>query len=191
MRKYFASSHLVLIIKLFLFPLDRPVLLHGVRRLWDGDHLRQRRLSKVNNNSFFSLSIIYQIAVSFSRVYCTACMKHLLCPTTYEQVLQEDPWECFLCKSRSFTTDTIVRPRANWKDKIINMFRTSCDSNVEHLVAKHNSKKRKIRVLSLFDGLGTGLHIEFTSPISFLLFYLVISSLVYFTLEDRCFQICF
>ncbi|KAG9435492.1 DNA methyltransferase 3 isoform X1 [Apis mellifera carnica] len=91
------------------------------------------------------------------RVYCTACMKHLLCPTTYEQVLQEDPWECFLCKSRSFTTDTIVRPRANWKDKIINMFRTSCDSNVEHLVAKHNSEKRKIRVLSLFDGLGTGL----------------------------------
>ena len=115
-------------------------------------------------------------------------MKHLLCPTTYEQVLQEDPWECFLCKSRSFTTDTIVRPRANWKDKIINMFRTSCDSNVEHLVAKHNSEKRKIRVLSLFDGLGTGLHIEFTTPISFLLFYLVISFLVYFTLEDRCFQ---
>ncbi|PBC27185.1 (cytosine-5)-methyltransferase [Apis cerana cerana] len=92
------------------------------------------------------------------RVYCTACMKHLLCPTTYEQVLQEDPWQCFLCtsKSRSFT-DTIVRPRTNWKDRIINMFRTNCESNVEHLVAKHNSKKRKIRVLSLFDGLGTGL----------------------------------
>lgn len=86
-------------------------------------------------------------------------MKHLLCPTTYEQVLQEDPWECFLCKSRSFT-DTIVRPRTNWKDKIINMFRTSCDSNAQHLVAKHNSEKRKIRVLSLFDGLGTGTRIH-------------------------------
>lgn len=90
-------------------------------------------------------------------------MKHLLCPTTYEQVLQEDPWECFLCTSsmpRSFT-DTIVRPRANWKERIINMFRTSCQSNGgRHLIAKHtHPERRKIRVLSLFDGLGTG-----TSP---------------------------
>ncbi|OAD62475.1 DNA (cytosine-5)-methyltransferase 3B [Eufriesea mexicana] len=91
------------------------------------------------------------------RVYCTACMKHLLCRTTYEQVLQEDPWECFLCasKSRSFP-DMIVRPRANWKDKIINMFRTNCNSNVQQLVER-NREKRKIRVLSLFDGLATGL----------------------------------
>lgn len=97
-------------------------------------------------------------------------MKHLLCPTTYEQVLQEDPWQCFLCtsKSRSFT-DTIVRPRTNWKDRIINMFRTSCESNVEHLVAKHNSEKRKIRVLSLFDGLGTGRQSFFTNFFTLLL----------------------
>ncbi|XP_076475736.1 DNA methyltransferase 3 isoform X3 [Bombus vancouverensis nearcticus] len=91
------------------------------------------------------------------RVYCTACMKHLLCPTTYEQVLQEDPWECFLCatnnKPRS-SFDSIIKPRANWKDKMINMFRTK--SNPQQLVKRYQEKK-KIRVLSLFDGLGTGL----------------------------------
>ncbi|XP_076760900.1 DNA methyltransferase 3 [Xylocopa sonorina] len=93
------------------------------------------------------------------RVYCTACMKHLLCPTTYEQMLRKDPWECFLCtqttnKPRSFP-DTIVVPRANWKEKIIDMFRTNCYSKVRHL--EPNQERRKIRVLSLFDGLGTGL----------------------------------
>ncbi|CAK9825723.1 DNA (cytosine-5)-methyltransferase 3B [Anthophora retusa] len=91
------------------------------------------------------------------RVYCTACMKHLLCPKTYEQVLQEDPWNCFLCRGqpRSFS-DAIVTPRTDWKDKIIDMFRTNCNSNgVQQL--ERNQPKRKIRVLSLFDGLSTGL----------------------------------
>ncbi|XP_071863421.1 DNA methyltransferase 3 isoform X2 [Bombus fervidus] len=93
------------------------------------------------------------------RVYCTACVKHLLCPTTYEQVLQEDPWECFLCATNNKlrpSFDSIIKPRANWKDKIINMFRTNCKSNPQQL-AKRNREKKKIRVLSLFDGLGTGL----------------------------------
>ncbi|XP_076176903.1 DNA methyltransferase 3 isoform X2 [Ptiloglossa arizonensis] len=90
------------------------------------------------------------------RVYCTACMKHLLCPRTYDEVLLEDPWECFLCQSRSSgSSDTIVRPRANWKDKIIDMFRTRCNSSAP--VAEHLDKRRRIRVLSLFDGLSTGL----------------------------------
>ncbi|XP_068971944.1 uncharacterized protein [Bombus flavifrons] len=93
------------------------------------------------------------------RVYCTACVKHLLCPTTYEQVLQEDPWECFLCATNNKprpSFDSIIKPRANWKDKMINMFRTNCKSNPQQLV-KRNREKKKIRVLSLFDGLGTGL----------------------------------
>ncbi|XP_043253455.1 DNA (cytosine-5)-methyltransferase 3B-like [Colletes gigas] len=90
------------------------------------------------------------------RVYCTACMKHLLCPTTYDEVLQEDPWECFLCQSRSGAfPDTIVKPRPNWKDKIIDMFRTS--SNPNEQVTECCDKRRSIRVLSLFDGLSTGL----------------------------------
>ncbi|XP_076394475.1 DNA methyltransferase 3 isoform X2 [Megachile rotundata] len=90
------------------------------------------------------------------RVYCTACMKHLLCPTTYEQVLQEDPWECFLCNGASRSvSDTIVRPRSNWKDKIIDMFRTVSNSVVRSV--QHSQHGRKIRVLSLFDGLSTGL----------------------------------
>ncbi|XP_033334169.2 DNA methyltransferase 3 isoform X1 [Megalopta genalis] len=91
------------------------------------------------------------------RVYCTACMKHLLCPATYEQVLLEDPWECFLCKARSGTVpDTVVRPRSNWKDKIIDMFRTSCNPSAR-VASKRDGKPRRIRVLSLFDGLSTGL----------------------------------
>lgn len=90
-------------------------------------------------------------------------MKHLLCPTTYEQVLQEDPWECFLCATNNKprpSFDSIIKPRANWKDKMINMFRTK--SNPQQLVKRYQEKK-KIRVLSLFDGLGTGAALRFYS----------------------------
>lgn len=106
----------------------------------------------------FSLFLFF-----FFRVYCTACMKHLLCPTTYDQVLQEDPWECFLCATNNKprpSFDSIIKPRANWKDKMINMFRTK--SNPQQLV-KRNREKKKIRVLSLFDGLGTGAALRFYS----------------------------
>ncbi|XP_076235873.1 DNA methyltransferase 3 [Calliopsis andreniformis] len=90
------------------------------------------------------------------RVYCTACMKHLLCPTTYEEVLLKDPWECFLCKSKAGVfSDTIVKPRPNWKNQIIDMFRTNSNSNTK--IVERCDQKRKIRVLSLFDGLSTGL----------------------------------
>lgn len=107
--------------------------------------------------------LCFSLFLFFFRVYCTACMKHLLCPTTYDQVLQEDPWECFLCATNNKprpSFDSIIKPRANWKDKMINMFRTK--SNPQQLV-KRNREKKKIRVLSLFDGLGTGAALRFYS----------------------------
>ncbi|XP_014478590.1 PREDICTED: uncharacterized protein LOC106746476 [Dinoponera quadriceps] len=94
------------------------------------------------------------------RVYCTACLKYLLCPEVYDQILLEDPWECFLCRDKSkLPVEGLVRPRNNWKETFLKMFRTSSVDYVSDKIKVVNSdgKKRGIRVLSLFDGLSTGL----------------------------------
>ncbi|XP_026671296.1 uncharacterized protein LOC108627172 isoform X2 [Ceratina calcarata] len=91
------------------------------------------------------------------RVYCAACVKHLLCPDTYREVLREDPWYCFLCKCEAKTPldpASILKPRIDWREKIIDVFRTN--SKACRLEPDGN-ERRKIRVLSLFDGLATGL----------------------------------
>ncbi|EZA48382.1 DNA (cytosine-5)-methyltransferase 3A [Ooceraea biroi] len=92
------------------------------------------------------------------RVYCTACLKYLICPKTYDDMLLEDPWECFLCRDESRQpANMLLQPRPDWKSKVTIMFRT-CNSTSDNVDLKsYQKKKRPIRVLSLFDGLSTGL----------------------------------
>ncbi|XP_011138454.1 uncharacterized protein LOC105182605 isoform X2 [Harpegnathos saltator] len=93
------------------------------------------------------------------RVFCTACLKYLLCPKVYDKMLLEDPWECFLCRDKStLPTEGLLRPRADWKEKFLGMFHTTSDPVFNSTnVVNNNGEKRGVRVLSLFDGLSTGL----------------------------------
>ncbi|EFN74862.1 DNA (cytosine-5)-methyltransferase 3A [Camponotus floridanus] len=92
------------------------------------------------------------------RVYCTACLKFLICPKAYDDMLSEDPWKCFLCRDESKQpANMLLHPRLDWKEKVSTMFRTasnpaSKDINFEN----YKNQKKPIRVLSLFDGLSTG-----------------------------------
>lgn len=83
-------------------------------------------------------------------------MKYLICPKDYDSMLTEDPWECFLCRDESRQpVNPVFRPRPDWKKKITGMFRTSSSISDDVNIAEY-SRKKPIRVLSLFDGLGTG-----------------------------------
>nr|ASM42032.1 Dnmt3b [Pogonomyrmex barbatus] len=91
------------------------------------------------------------------RVYCTACLKFLICPKSYDDMLLEDPWECFLCRDEAKQPmNMILRPRLNWKEKFTRMFHTASNitSNVD--IVNYKKDNRAVRVLSLFDGLSTG-----------------------------------
>lgn len=99
---------------------------------------------------------IYLVRYFHFSVYCTACMKYLLCPKEYDTMLAEDPWDCFLCRDESRQpVNPVLRPRPDWKKKITGMFRTS-NNVLDDVDIADYKKKRPIRVLSLFDGLGTG-----------------------------------
>ncbi|XP_012282161.1 DNA (cytosine-5)-methyltransferase 3A [Orussus abietinus] len=91
-----------------------------------------------------------------SRVYCTACLKYIICPQKYIYVLQKDPWRCFFCEEQPGLLEKgLVQPRADWKHRIKKMFQPNNSSDYEK-VPEYDEVKRKIRVLSLFDGLSTG-----------------------------------
>ncbi|XP_008204446.1 DNA (cytosine-5)-methyltransferase 3B isoform X1 [Nasonia vitripennis] len=96
-------------------------------------------------------------SMSCPRVFCTACIKYIICPEFYEDILLKHPWYCFLCDPSSISTNNVViKIRNDWRYKMISLYRINCDeeapSNLERL-----DRNRKIRVLSLFDGIGTGL----------------------------------
>lgn len=92
------------------------------------------------------------------RVYCTACIKYLVAPNFYNEILMQDPWMCFLCERAkdSSSTGGSLQPRCDWKDQVSQLFRTNRESVPEKLELYKNGK-RKLRVLSLFDGISAGL----------------------------------
>ncbi|KAL6437030.1 hypothetical protein ACFW04_004973 [Cataglyphis niger] len=92
------------------------------------------------------------------RVYCTACLKFLICPKSYEDMLLEDPWKCFLCRDESKQpANMLLRPRLDWNEKFSTMFRTASNpASYDINLVSYEMEKRPIRVLSLFDGLSTG-----------------------------------
>ncbi|XP_018313252.1 DNA methyltransferase 3 isoform X2 [Mycetomoellerius zeteki] len=91
------------------------------------------------------------------RVYCTACLKFLICPKSFDDMLLEDPWECFLCRDETKQPkDLILRPRVNWKEQFTKMFRTTSNFTNDVDIANLKKQNKAVRVLSLFDGLSTG-----------------------------------
>ncbi|XP_058794757.1 DNA (cytosine-5)-methyltransferase 3B-like isoform X2 [Phymastichus coffea] len=95
--------------------------------------------------------------VDCPRVFCTACIKYIICPEYYEEVLLRHPWYCFLCDQKSIEMkSSMMKVRKDWQARLISLYRINCSdfvpSNLQRLGCN-----RKIRVLSLFDGIGTGL----------------------------------
>ncbi|XP_015127121.2 DNA (cytosine-5)-methyltransferase 3B [Diachasma alloeum] len=92
-----------------------------------------------------------------SRVYCTACLKYLIAPDSYHEILKKQVWSCILCsESPDLTSNSLIKPRDDWKRKIQSMFSTNRHS-ISHYMQYYEKEKKKIRVLSLFDGISTGL----------------------------------
>lgn len=83
-------------------------------------------------------------------------MKNIICPNNYEEILMQHPWSCFLCKPNAKTLNKkIIKVREDWKTRILNIYKLEFD-NESSFKLEHSKSKKKIRVLSLFDGISTG-----------------------------------
>ncbi|GIY19748.1 hypothetical protein CEXT_622501 [Caerostris extrusa] len=87
------------------------------------------------------------------RSYCYDCITLLLSPADKEEILKTDPWNCFFCASNK-TNYGLLRIRKDWKKSMMRIFNLS--ENEEECPLLDFANKRPLRVLSLFDGIGTG-----------------------------------
>ncbi|CAN7939581.1 unnamed protein product [Ixodes hexagonus] len=89
------------------------------------------------------------------RCFCTGCIRRLVHRKELEKVLAASPWQCYLCSGRGAG---LLRCWPNWHQTVLRFFQPpepGCPT--PRLPAAH--QRRPIRVLSLFDGIGTGRYV--------------------------------
>ncbi|XP_028996256.1 DNA (cytosine-5)-methyltransferase 3A-like isoform X3 [Betta splendens] len=92
------------------------------------------------------------------RCFCVECVDLLVGAGSAAAAINEDPWNCYMCGPRS--TYGLLRRRDDWPCRLQHFFANNHEQDFEpaKLYPPVAAEKRKpIRVLSLFDGIATGL----------------------------------
>ncbi|XP_017310682.2 DNA (cytosine-5-)-methyltransferase 3 alpha a isoform X2 [Ictalurus punctatus] len=107
------------------------------------------------------------------RCFCVECVDLLVGTGSAQAAIKEDPWNCYMCSSKGVFG--MLRRRDDWTSRLQLFFANNHDQDfVSHAIPKHCStcvhqeppkiytpvaaeKRQPIRVLSLFDGIATGL----------------------------------
>ncbi|XP_071760134.1 DNA (cytosine-5)-methyltransferase 3A isoform X3 [Centroberyx gerrardi] len=92
------------------------------------------------------------------RCFCVECVDLLVGPGAAHAAIKEDPWNCYMCGQKGVFG--LLERRTDWPCRLQHFFANNHDQDFEppKLYAPVMAEKRKpIRVLSLFDGIATGL----------------------------------
>nr|XP_055042689.1 DNA (cytosine-5-)-methyltransferase 3 alpha a [Misgurnus anguillicaudatus] len=92
------------------------------------------------------------------RCFCVECVDLLVGAGSAQAAIQEDPWNCYMCSSRNVLG--LLRRRDDWTSRLQLFFANNHDQDFEppKLYPPVAAEKRQpVRVLSLFDGIATGL----------------------------------
>lgn len=92
------------------------------------------------------------------RCFCVECVDLLVGSGSAQAAIREDPWNCYMCCSRNVLG--LLKRRDDWSSRLQLFFANNHDQDFEppKLYSPVLAEKRQpIRVLSLFDGIATGL----------------------------------
>ncbi|XP_063040327.1 DNA (cytosine-5)-methyltransferase 3A-like isoform X2 [Engraulis encrasicolus] len=92
------------------------------------------------------------------RCFCVECVDLLVGPGAAQAAIKEDPWNCYMCGRTGLYG--LLERRKDWPCRLQLFFANNHDQDFEppKLYPPVMAEKRKpIRVLSLFDGIATGL----------------------------------
>ncbi|XP_033735640.1 DNA (cytosine-5)-methyltransferase 3A-like [Pecten maximus] len=89
------------------------------------------------------------------KAYCTECMELFLGEDTVAKIRKANEWQCFMCTQYSSTSHGCLHPHKDWQQRIIKLFDTGYRVTEPDLGYLSCENKHQIRVLSLFDGIGT------------------------------------
>ncbi|XP_017277036.1 DNA (cytosine-5)-methyltransferase 3A isoform X2 [Kryptolebias marmoratus] len=92
------------------------------------------------------------------RCFCVECVDLLVGPGAALAAIKEDPWNCYMCCPKGVFG--LLERRSDWPNRLQHFFANNHDQDFDppKLYPPVMVEKRKpIRVLSLFDGIATGL----------------------------------
>ncbi|XP_038585051.1 DNA (cytosine-5)-methyltransferase 3A isoform X4 [Micropterus salmoides] len=92
------------------------------------------------------------------RCFCVECVDLLVGQGAAHAAIKEDPWNCFMCGQKC-VFGLLVR-RTDWPSRLQNFFANNHDQDFDSPKVYPPvmvEKRKPIRVLSLFDGIATGL----------------------------------
>ncbi|XP_062292706.1 DNA (cytosine-5)-methyltransferase 3A-like isoform X3 [Scomber scombrus] len=92
------------------------------------------------------------------RCFCVECVDLMVGTGSATAAIKEDPWNCYMCGPRNI--HGLLRRRDDWPCRLQHFFANNHEQEFEpaKLYAPVAAEKRQpIRVLSLFDGIATGL----------------------------------
>ncbi|XP_048830768.1 DNA (cytosine-5)-methyltransferase 3A isoform X1 [Brienomyrus brachyistius] len=92
------------------------------------------------------------------RCFCVECVDLLVGPGAAQAAIKEDPWNCYMCGQQGVFG--LLERRTDWPCRLQHFFANNHDQDFDppKLYPPVLAEKRKpIRVLSLFDGIATGL----------------------------------
>ncbi|XP_067150608.1 DNA (cytosine-5)-methyltransferase 3A isoform X3 [Apteryx mantelli] len=92
------------------------------------------------------------------RCFCVECVDLLVGPGAAQAAIKEDPWNCYMCGHKGIYG--LLRRREDWPSRLQMFFANNHDQEFDppKVYPPVPAEKRKpIRVLSLFDGIATGL----------------------------------
>ncbi|XP_076338328.1 DNA (cytosine-5)-methyltransferase 3B-like isoform X5 [Tachypleus tridentatus] len=93
-----------------------------------------------------------------NKCYCTGCIDVLISPGTHKKVLAADPWFCFICTEYDPERNGLIQPKLDWQQNVLKLFQPEKSIQLSPSSDDYREKK-PIRVLSLFDGIGTGRYV--------------------------------
>lgn len=112
---------------------------------------------------FLFHSLILSVVLSLSsslRCFCKDCLNILVGDGTFDKLKDVDPWSCFMCLPSQCNGS--LKLRTDWSVRVQEFFVNNSALEFEpHRVYPSipAHQRRPIRVLSLFDGIATGLYI--------------------------------
>ncbi|XP_064881890.1 DNA (cytosine-5)-methyltransferase 3A-like isoform X1 [Oncorhynchus nerka] len=94
------------------------------------------------------------------RCFCVECVDLLVGPGSAQIAIKEDPWCCYMCEKGQKGVFGLLERHTDWPCRLQHFFANNHDQDFEQpkLYPPVMAEKRQpIRVLSLFDGIATGL----------------------------------
>ncbi|XP_058247647.1 DNA (cytosine-5-)-methyltransferase 3 alpha a isoform X2 [Hemibagrus wyckioides] len=92
------------------------------------------------------------------RCFCVECVDLLVGTGSAQAAINEDPWNCYMCSNKGVFG--ILRRRDDWTSRLQLFFANNHDQDFDPpkiYTPVAAEKRQPIRVLSLFDGIATGL----------------------------------